>query len=305
MKKLLVLFVAVAALHGCSKGSDSEPENNIDKGLILGEISTDRPIIGTNQIVKLKTTKPKNSGETTQYKWVVTSPDGKRTEVVNHNDNLEYFTSDKVGTYNVELFAESLGKEGASKFKFESRKNDFIQAIFGNSSEVIESSCLEVGKQKINALVGYYWPFDKDRPATDIKFDEGRFREVYLFNDNKFIGGTKEIYAIPFDTKSDGKGGIISNSYINYLSIAIDMGKEVFGNEGKTELIWKVDMPQFEKDRYLNGANDYNSALGWAMHEGALGGVVTTWESSDKIGKSQLVRNSTNNFNIKFIVVKK
>lgn len=304
MKRFLLLSITVCLLLSCSKSSDSN-QIKPDNGLILGEISTDRTNVGVQQIVTLKTTKPKNSGEIVQYRWVVIAPDGDKQETVNYSTELKFLTSEISGEYNVELYAESLAKEGKAVIKFNTKKNDFIQAIFGNPLELIESSCLEVGKKRVDGLVGYYWPFDNERPSKSIKFDEGRFREAYLFNDNKFIGGTREIYSIPFDTRSDGKGGVVSNSYINYLSIAIELGKEVFGNEGKTDLTWRLNIPQSDKDRYLDGGNDYNSALGWAMHEGALVDVITTWEDSNKIGKAQLKRNSASNFSIYFVVVKK
>src|SRR5690606_21951633 len=111
---LLILFVAIATLMGCSKSGDNpEPDDKFEDKYTLEKVSFGRNVVGVNQTVICKVDDPEWIGNVVTYKWEFTNPNGEKGSITT-DVNQAILSPLLVGKYKVEVFVSSKGIEASS-----------------------------------------------------------------------------------------------------------------------------------------------------------------------------------------------
>lgn len=304
MKKLLLSFLIVTTLFGCSKSGDSSVTPDKEEVInSVSKITFDRDVVGVNQTVICKVDKPTWAGNIIAYKWEFTSPDGK-TGTLNTTENSAILAPIQKGKYKIKVYVSSKGIEGNNTGEITTRDCDFGVGIYGNEKKIINDAKEFDNKYAETGLSsGFYWPFTASKPEESISFKTGNSYEKYIFINDKLVAGSTQLINEPFRTVTNGVERNLS--YGRFLELALKWNK-VFNTNVEPKIQWRNGITEEAKKRYETSGATKNDGIGWAVMNRDISEITIEWSNNSVEYKAHFKAMGDNrNYEIKFAIRKK
>lgn len=301
MKNTLLALLSVILLFSCGKDTGQDDPKGEDQETTVGQISKDREVVGHNQIVSLKVDKPKWAGDVVTYKWVSIKPDGTKKETTNSLNEVIYNPA-VPGEHKIEVYVSSKGKEGNSKTSFNVINSEYGVGIFGNSKKIIIDAMDYFNKTPSTLLTGFYWPFTSTQPNDYLQFTSANRNDNYIFQDDKLIAGTAELFNMPY---SVGGTNLTNRSYYHFLE-ELDKMNKIMGTSQTPVIQWKSGITQAQITKYETQYNTKFDGYGWALSNRDITIITADWSTAKYEAKGYL--NSMGNrslYEIEFAIRKK